>query len=173
MNKGCLIFAHNTDIDYASMAILAAKLVGKHLDVPVSLVTDTGTLAWMKDNDNINVEETFDKIIFTDDYLKNKKQIRRYYDGSIDYKKADFKNGYRAWAFEYSPYEQTLVIDVDFLVVNDRLNNVWDSNSDFMINRVSQDLARDRKLLEFNRVSDHGIEFFWATAFYFKKYFLA
>ena len=121
MSKGILLFAHNNEqIDYGKMAYITARFAKKNLNVPISLVTDKGTLAWMKDNDNIDVEETFDKIIFTDEYVKDKNQIRRYYDGTLEYKKADFKNCFRAWAFEYSPYEQTLVIDVDFLIVNDR-----------------------------------------------------
>jgi hypothetical protein len=170
MSKGILLFAHNNEqIDYGKMAYITAKFAKKNLDVPVSLVTDTGTIAWMKENDNLIIEDVFDKVIITDDYVKDLKQIRRYYDGSLEYKKADFKNCFRAWAFEYTPYEQTLVIDVDFLIVNDRLNNVWDSESDFMINKTSYDLANTRDPFEFKRVSDHGIDFFWATAFYFRK----
>ena len=48
MTKGVLIFAHNsTAVDYGMMAVIAGGLAKKHLKVPVSLVADTGTLAWM------------------------------------------------------------------------------------------------------------------------------
>lgn len=169
MSKGILVFAHNNEqIDYGKMAYITAKFAKKNLNVPISLVTNKGTLEWMKDNDNLEVDSVFDKIILTNNHDLTRNQ-RRYYDGSLEYKKADFKNGYRAQAYEFSPYEQTLVIDVDFLIVNNRLNNIWDSESDFMINKTSYDLANSRNPLEFKRVSDHSIDFFWATAFYFKK----
>lgn len=167
MSKGILLFAQNNkQIDYSKMAYIAASYAKKNLDVPVSLVTDAGTVRWMKSN-NVPTD-CYDKIILTDkDYVDND-QSRRYYDGSLDFKKAEFKNNCRAWAYEFSPYEQTLVIDVDLLIVNDRLKHVWDAESDFMINQISHDIG-NRKLREFDRVSDHGIDFFWATAFYFKK----
>ena len=170
MSKGLLFFAHNnSEVDYGKMAYISAMYAKKNLNVPISLVTDSGTKKWMIDNDHIPLEKIFDKIILTDDIKLNFVTRRRYYDGSIDYKKADFKNGHRAWAYELSPYDKTIVIDVDLLIVNNRLNAVWDTDTDFMINKYSHDLARDRDNFEFTRVSDHGIDFFWATAFYFEK----
>lgn len=167
MSKGILFFAQNNkQIDYSKMAYIAAQYAKKNLDVPISLVTDVGTKRWI-DSNNVSID-IYDKIIITDKDTVEVEQSRRYYDGSLDFKKADFKNGCRAWAYEFSPYEQTLVIDVDLLIVNDRLKNVWDSESDLMINKFSYDIA-NRKLTEFDRISDHGIDFFWATAFYFKK----
>lgn len=169
MSNGILFFAQNNNqIDYAKMAYIASRYARKNLNVPVSIVTDVGTQTWMLENNKIALEDVFDKVILVDerDSISNP---RRYYDGSLDYKKAQFKNNHRAWAYEFSPYNKTLVLDVDLLVVNDRLNAVWDTDADFMINKVSHDLARDRNNFEFTRVSDHGIDFFWATAFYFEK----
>lgn len=168
MSKGILFFAHNNpQIDYCRMAIITAKYAIKNLNVPVSLITDNGTMEWAK-KESLDLS-IFDKIILTDDIKLDIRQPRRYYDGSLSYSKSDFKNGYRSWAYELTPYDKTLVIDVDLLIVNDRLNSVWDTDTDFMINQYSHDLARDRDLFEFTRVSDHGIDFFWATSFYFEK----
>lgn len=169
MNNGILIFAHNNkEIDYGQMAYISASYAKKNLNVPISLVTDSGTLAYMEKTDK-SFLEIFDKIILTDDIKIEITTKRRYYDGSLNYKKADFKNVHRAWAYELSPYDKTIVIDVDLLIVNDRLKHAWDTDTDFMINKYSYDLARDREYFEFQRVSDHGIDFFWATAFYFEK----
>lgn len=172
MSKGVLLFAHNNkQIDYGNMAYIAAKFAKKNLNVPITLVTDSGTAKWMEIN-KIPIEETFDQLILTDEMThldRSGVSPRRYYDGSLTYKKAQFKNNYRAWAYDFSPYENTLVIDVDFLIVNDKLSSVWDSISDFMINSVSYDLSSTRNNSEFCRVSDRGIEFFWATAFFFRK----
>lgn len=170
MSKGILIFAHNNrEIDYGKMSFISALYAKKNLNVPVSLVTDSGTLNYMKTNDDYFIDDLFDKIILTDEIKTLTFIKKRYYDGSLDYKKAEFKNVHRAWAYDLTPYEKTLVIDVDLLIVNDRLKHVWDSEIDFMINKYSYDVAQDRNNFEFKRVSDHGIDFFWATAFYFQK----
>lgn len=168
MSNGILIFSHNnSQIDYSKLAYISAKFAKKHLSVPISLVTDVGTKEWMEKQDWYN-NKIYDKIILTDNNHPIQ-QNRRYYDGSLDFKKSHFKNVYRVNSYDITPYDQTLVIDVDLLIVNNRLNNVWDSNNDFMINRTSHDLASDRDLFEFKRVSDHGIDFYWATAFFFRK----
>lgn len=169
MTNGILLFAHNNrQIDYSMMAYIAAKFAKKNLQVPVSLVTDSGTVRWMEEN-GLSIDKTFDKLILTDKMQYKDTNMRRYYDGALSYKKADFKNNYRAWAYEFTPYENTLVIDVDFLIVNNNLSSIWDSESDFMINKVSYDLSPDRDNTEFRRISDRSIDFFWATAFFFRK----
>jgi hypothetical protein len=41
-SKGVVFFAHNTvDVDYVRIADLSARLVEQHLDLPVTLITDT------------------------------------------------------------------------------------------------------------------------------------
>jgi hypothetical protein len=169
MTSGVLMFAHNNrEIDYGMMAYVSARYVEKKLKVPVSLVTDSGTISWL-DKKDLTLKTIFDKIILTDDLLQPSVQDKRFYDGSINYKKTLFNNGFRSRAFTFTPYEQTLVIDTDLLIKNDRLKNIWDSNSDFMINSKHIDLAYDRDNTEFQRVSDYTVDFYWATAFYFKK----
>jgi hypothetical protein len=166
-SKGVIMFAHNNqEIDYVLQAIISAKFVKKNLKVPVSLITDTGTKEWLEKNYDSKI---FDQIILTDNLLKIPNNLKRYYDGSITYKNTEFKNGYRTLAFQLSPYEKTLVIDTDLLIVNDKLKHIWDTDVDFMINKKHYDLASDRDIFEFQRVNDHGIDFYWATAFYFKK----
>ena len=46
MTCGCLIYAYDSNIDYGSQAVLSAQLVIKHLNVPVSLVTDSA--GWLE-----------------------------------------------------------------------------------------------------------------------------
>ena len=166
--KGVLLFAHNNqEIDYGLQAIICAKFVKKNLDVPVSVVTDRGTVDWLESKYPA-YRDVFDQIIISikpNDYSNRK----RYYDGSLTYKVNDFWNFDRARAYEISPYDKTLVIDTDLLIVNDRLNSIWDTDEDFMISSCHKDLATDRDNFEFLRIADHGIKFVWATAFYFKK----
>lgn len=166
-SKGVLMFAQNNrEIDYATMAHVSAKFISKNLDVPVSLVTDKHTIDWIQTNAP-DINSTFEHIILIDGVNTN--QEKRYYDGSLDYKNIKFNNTFRALCYDLSPYDQTLVIDTDLLIVNDRLKDVWDTDVDFMINQDHYDLAQNRDCSEFKKIHDHGIDFYWATIFYFKK----
>lgn len=169
MTSGVLMFAHNNrEIDYGMMAYVSARYVDKNLKVPISLVTDSGTINWLDKNDP-NLKTIFDKIILTDTIPHPERQDKRFYDGSTNYKKTAFNNGFRARAYDLTPYDKTLVIDTDVLIKNDRLSNIWNSNTDFMIDSKHIDLAYDRDNTEFKRVSGYTVDFYWATIFYFKK----
>jgi hypothetical protein len=169
MTSGVLMFAHNNrEIDYGMMAYVSARYVDKYLNVPVSLVTDSGTVNWLNSRDT-NLISFFDKIILTDEFTQPIQQDKRFYDGSLNYKKNAFKNGFRSRSYDLTPYDKTLVIDTDVLIQNDRLKNIWNSNTDFMINSKHIDLVYNRNYDEFNRVSDYTIDFYWATIFYFEK----
>ena len=43
--------------------------------------------------------------------------------------------------YELSPYDETLVIDGDYFIMNDVLDQVWGSENDFMINCQYRDVA--------------------------------
>lgn len=169
MTSGVLMFAHNNrEIDYGMMAYVSARYVEKHLKVPVSLVTDSGTVKWMNKKDS-NLISAFDKIILTDSMTQPEKQDKRFYDGSIDYKKTSFNNGFRARSFDLTPYDKTLVIDTDVLIKNDRLKSIWNSNTDFMIDSKHINIELNRDYSKLTRVSQYTVDFYWATIFYFEK----
>lgn len=167
-NDGILIFANNNNhIDYGSIAYISAKFAKKNLEKPVSLVTDEGTRDALLKKFN-DVDRVFDQIIIIDRRLAPI-QSKRYYDGNLYYKNLKFNNYSRATAYELTPYDRTLVIDCDLLIVNDKLKLVWESQEDFMMSSKHYDLAIDREYFEFTRISDFSIDFYWATAFYFVK----
>ena len=106
MKNGCLLFAHNGDIDYGSQAVLAASLVRKHLDVPVSLISDKETI---KDINSKFKNLPFEHIIEIEKPNSNNK--RRLYDTeSKDYKIFNFINSNRHSAYALTPYDRTLVM---------------------------------------------------------------
>lgn len=168
MSSGILLFAENNrEIDYLKLAIVSATLVKKYLSVPVSVVTDKGSLEWAKKN-YLRQLAVFDKVIIPDDPMAVY-QDRRFYDGTLSYKKANFNNLSRSAAYMYTPYDKTLVLDTDVLINNAHLTSIWDTDFSFMINSDHKDLSTERSLLEFDRISDTSIKFYWATAFFFKK----
>jgi hypothetical protein len=169
MNKGILIFAHNSrEIDYGLMSLIAGKLASKSLKVPVSLATDRETKFWLQKSGKYELaEKVFDQIIEIDSPLGGNK--RKIYDGD-SFKIVPFENYSRADAWDITPYEHTLLIDSDFLIFSDNLNQYWEIDSDFLIASGVKDIY-DQNRMGYNvrYVSDTGTYMFWATTVMFKK----
>jgi len=169
MTQGLLIYAHNSrDIDYAKLATIAVGLAKKNLRRPVSLVTDANTISWMKDSDSYDLAvDVFDKIILTEKPDHNNK--RNLHDGT-DKKSVPFLNTNRSSAHDLSPYDQTLLIDSDFLIFSDRLNNYWSDNPFPLISSAFKDACDiDRRGYHDRYTSDTGVKLYWATTLMFNK----
>ena len=106
MSRGVLLFAHNnSEIDYAKLAVYAAQRAKKFLQVPVSVVTDNKSIF-----DNVDAD-VFDNIIELSDKLTvNHKYFA---DGSNKNVHTVWNNTSRYSAYSLTPYDDTLVIDVD------------------------------------------------------------
>jgi len=164
MTRGVLIFAqNNAEIDYAKISLFAAKRVKEYLGVPVSLVTDSAS--WLKQSQP-DAEQVFDQII---EIWTETHQTKKLYDGSLAVKTLTWKNLSRVDCCFLSPYDETLVIDSDFIISSPTLMNIWDNQNDFLIYKDSFDLASWRDDRSFRYLNQHSIPFYWATAFYFKK----
>lgn len=168
MNKGALIFAHNSrDVDYILMAVVSGGLAKKNLGISVSLVTDESTAEWFRNLEYSNLLQTvFEHVIIVDKPVTdNRRKLR---DGTT-YKTVPFINANRSTAFDVTPYEHTLIIDSDYLVFSDNLNNYWDLEYDVMISSSMNDIRGDRSEILDKRVSEVGPLLYWATTLMFKK----
>ena len=155
MTRGILIFAHNSEtFDYVKIASIAARLAKKNLGLPVTLVTDADSLT-----SDVSV---FDNLIVTE---KPSTENTRVVDNKVDY----FFNFNRHQAYELTPYDHTLLIDSDLLILTDRLNSYWDVNESFLICERMNDLVGQRLTNNEYRVGDKTIPLRWATAIMFKK----
>lgn len=169
MNKGIVLFAHNNrQIDYAKMSILTAKLANKNLKVPVSLVTDPSTVSWMKESKIFQeAADIFDKIIITS--RPEDRNMRNFGDGK-SFVAAPFTNGNRFNVWDHTPYERTLLIDTDFLVLTNNLNNYWNVDSDLLMSPKYNDIiGKDRIGYLDTHISETGLEMYWATTVMFTK----
>lgn len=169
MNKGVLIFAHNSrDVDYVSMALVSAKLAKKHLEVPVSLVTDNTTLEWTQQSSlYANLVETFDKIVEIEKPQANNQ--RKLHDGVAN-KTVPFINSSRPNVWDLTPYDRTLMIDSDFLIFSDRLNEYWSVDEDLLISDSMTDIYDSKRVGYHDRyISDTGVHLYWATTVMFTK----
>lgn len=158
MKKGCLIFAHDGDIDYGSQAVLAASLVNKNLEVPVSLAADKLTIGNIKSKFSTL---PFDQIIEVENSSTNFRNLSN--------ERVEFKNNSRSRAFDITPYDRTLLIDSDFLVLSNHLNKYWDNKYDFLITPGMLELQQDKVKPKEYRLSQNSIKMVWATNIMFSK----
>jgi len=171
MNKGVLMFAHNNrEIDYFRMAVVNALLVKRHLGVPVCVVTDQESYDYGVKSMG---EEIINKAISTIKFVNTDYGFRRgntkiYRDTIHRQKKLPFYNLNRCDAYELSPFDQTLLIDTDYLILSDTLNACWDNKNTFMMNYEWQDVNHNR-ILDLDRISEASITMYWATVVYFTR----
>ena len=164
MTQGCLIFAYNSDIDYGSQAVVAASMAQKHLKVPVSIVTDSKTLEAINNNfDSL----PFDQIILTDTPSSDNKRVLN--DGQRSKNLISFVNGNRSSAYELTPYDRTLIIDSDFLILSNKLSQYWDTDYSFLISPGMTDLTQLDNNPKDYFISNYSIKLLWATTIMFTK----
>jgi hypothetical protein len=165
MSKGIVILATNTpEVNYASMACLCSDFVRNNLSKfdEIAIVTNTETY-----NENKElIDKKFDRVII-DDY-KPFVNVRMFKDTTNKTFKSEWNNHGRSSVYDLSPYDETLVIDSDYFVMSNTLDQVWGSQNDFMINSSFVDLAgRQEERLIY--IDEFTIPMYWATVFYFKK----
>ena len=156
MNKGILLFAFNNEkIDYVKQAKFVATRAKKYLDLPTTLITDN------------HVEDgIFDNVILFNKLLpKNNKTYRDRTTTTV----LDFKNRARMYAYDLSPYDETIILDTDIVICNNQYNNVFQQTDDLLMYSDAYDITLNRNKNEFTYVSDIGCKFYWATCVYFKK----
>ena len=116
MEKGVLLFAHNGGgVDYLSMAAYAAARINKYLDLPVTLVTDSATLR--------PLDYKFDHTVIVDMDMPNWRD------------KNPWHNTGRWRALQLTPYVDTLLLDVDYVVNSNRLLDCFKLSTDFCCHR--------------------------------------
>jgi len=164
MTKGYLLIAQNNSANnYVKQAVYCAKRIKKFCNnASVSIVT--------KDTDYL--EKNFDSSIF--DYvidgtvLPSRTNNRIIFDGALSNKTVQWKNVGRDMAYDLTPYDETILLDTDYIFSNNLLDQCFGSVNDIMMYKKSEYLGYI-KTDEFKRCSDQSIDFYWATVIYFKK----
>jgi hypothetical protein len=161
MSKGILIFAYNSKLNYIDIATVAAKLAKKHLGLPVTVVTDTTEVD----------QNVFDQVIVQNLNTTSSKRLFKYADGKKDL--TEWHNTNRSNAYELSPYDQTLLIDADYLMFNNSLGKLFDTNLEFACYDTVHEISGWAGLQNTARVGYPGLHMQWATVIYFTKNKLA
>lgn len=142
MTTGALIFAlNNEQIDYVSMAKWSAKNIKRHLGIPTHIVTDQ----------EVTITGTNGR--WFEDYGAN----------------VTWHNESRASAYELSPWDQTLVLDADYVVASNQLQSLLDSDEDFLAHRWAYDVTGINDFSSLNYFGANRMPMWWATVMMFRR----
>jgi len=167
MTNGVLLFANNNEqVDYVKQAVWSSYRIKKHLGCKVAIATDSPDYLENFYGKHLNV---VDHIIPVDYHSTQTKQHKRYRDGTMSEKSLTWKNTNRVTAYDITPFDQTIVMDTDVIINNSMYNNCWNQPEDLLIDKSPIDLHQARNDPTFDRISDKSIDFYWATAFFFRK----
>ena len=149
MRRGVLLYCFNTpDTAYHRIADRCVRLIQQHLKLPTTIVCDPATLSqWQPRPD-------CDFVTVDDIDRTNTKLSRPWY------------NVERHMAYDHSPYDHTIVIDVDYFCFTDKLLKLMDTDYDFLIHKHAHDVT-DRNTMQYTRES--MLDLVWATVLIFRK----
>lgn len=139
-SKGILAFAIDTvDTSYSTIANRTVKLASQTLGLPYTIITQ--------------------------DHMADMNWHNYRHDVDLG-RPVEWKNFGRNLAYELSPYEETLVIDADYVVLDPNLLRIFDTDWDYLIQRQARTL-NDESVPTV--MGAHSLPYVWATVFAFRK----
>jgi hypothetical protein len=145
--KGVLIHAFgNEGIDYYLLADGAAKLARKHLNLPIAVITDKPYA----------IKEA-DYLIEASSEIQQQRTLRNL--------KYNYQNDTRVHSYELTPFDQTLLIDSDYLMFGDECEWWFWTEYDFIAPTMIITPGRGAE----TKYIYNGIIQAWATTVYFRK----
>lgn len=153
MTRGAAIFAiNNGTTDYRAMAAWSAKRIRRHLDLPTTLITDSPCQ-----------DTAFDQVIVTS---VGPAQSRWFDD--ID-ALVPWHNQSRPTIYELSPYDETLLLDADYVVASDSLSSAFDVPLDLACYRWAYDVTGTSDYSDLNWFGRLHMPMSWATVIMFRR----
>jgi hypothetical protein len=158
MSKGILIFAFNNEsFDYLAMAAWSAKNIHRHLNVPVCVVTNA---------DNIPDNYEFDHVVSAKPQSSN---YRVFGDLNVQGRADAWYNSNRVDAYSLTPFDQTIVLDADYVVASNQLGVLFESPENFLSFSYAYDVTNRNPFTDHNAFGKNAMPMWWATAMYFRK----
>lgn len=148
-SKGVILFAFNSArVDYVGIADQTSRLIEKKLKLPVTLVTSADS----------NPKFNYDNIIKAESK-----------DGNFRFSKNgetyEWRNFDRYRAYELSPYGETILMDTDYLILDDSLLKLFEQPFDYRLMYRMQ----TPKALNIDEMGPMSLPMVWATVVLFRK----
>jgi hypothetical protein len=156
MTTGALIFAFNNEqTDYIAMARWSAGRIRRHLKIPTAIVTDV-------DPGDPRVSG-FDHVITSHAAAGGTRYFEDYQASVTWY------NAGRTDAFDLSPWDQTLVLDADYVVASDQLSLLLNSDQEFLAHASAYDITGQNDFVALNQYGEYRMPMSWATVMMFHR----
>ena len=144
-SKGIIVFAINTDtVDYVRIADQTSLLAQKNLGLPVTLITDSSAAPKFK----------YDNIVYIDAQGDN------WREGGVQW-----RNFGRHYAYQLSPYDETVLVDTDYLILDDSLNTLFSTDFDYKLMHHNTNYAG----AVYEQMGETSLSYIWATVVLFRK----
>ena len=156
MTTGALIFAFdNEQTDYVAMAGWSAERIHRHLNIPVAIVTDA---------------DPTDRRLAAADQVINATPVSGGTRWFEDYQATvSWHNAGRTDSYSLSPWDQTLVLDADYVVCGNELQTVINSPQDFMCHRYAWDMTSMNDFDGLDYFGHNRMPMWWATVMMFRR----
>ena len=152
MTTGALIFAFNNEkTDYVAMAAWSARNIHRHLDIPVAVVTN---------DENHDELSSFDQVIFSESESGGSRNFEDY-QATVTW-----HNASRPDAYDLTPWDNTLLLDADYVVASDQLRHACINGRDLQAFSRSTDVYNNQNLDQFG---NPAMSMYWATVVQFRK----
>jgi len=140
-----------------------------NLDLPVCLVTKKGTNDYaMSEHGKRYASKCFDDIVVLDDNVSFIDNTKGFSDGRWQSRNLPYYNSMQTECYKYSPFDETILLDADYLVMSNNLNQCWGSALDFTVNYYSHNFG-DGLGYRKTPMGHRGMNTIWSTCVYFRK----
>lgn len=139
-SRGIVVFAVNTEhTDYVSIAQQTAKLASHTLGLPYKIITEAeiGDITWHN--------------------YRNDRDTNQF---------VEWKNFGRNLAYELSPFDETLVIDADYVVLDHTLAKIFETDWNYLLQRQARSINDEHVSPVMGAQS---LPYVWATVFAFRR----
>lgn len=148
-SRGVVLFAFNTqETDYVKICDLNAKCIRHFLQLPICLITDYRSIP----------DFDYDKVIRVDDPGYNTRYTRE--KNSVEWKN---QNRYSAYAL--SPYDETVLLDVDYFQFDSSIIKLFELDWDYKMYYEMRTPYENQQIT----MSACGLTHLWATLILFRK----
>ena len=152
MTTGVLLYCFDTpEVAYHKFAEKCVELINKNLKLEITIVTNIETFKKFKPLGMINYK-----------LIENRIGNKRAYRG----KNISWNNLERSLAYEHSPYDTTILMDVDYFCFTDNLLTYTNTEYNFLVHNKVYDLTGTDIILGKN---ESTLPLVWATVTIFRK----
>ena len=145
--RGVVVFAFNTNtVDYVKIADRTSQLASHYMDLPVTLITDHDADPKFRYDNIITIDPQGDTFK-TDDHSNRWRNFGRHY------------------AYALTPYEDTILLDCDYMVLDSSLNCLFDTDFDYKLMHHNTNYGG----AVYEQMGEMSLPFIWATIILFRK----